>query len=279
VRDRIDRLKDTVYQHGPFNDRIYVMRTHREDLDDLLPYLANLATKRRYGKVIAKCPAGCGPAFEAWGARREATIPGYYGGNEDALFMARYFDDERQVERRPQDVTDTLAIATAKAKEPASRQVRNWDGEARVAGPDDLVEMSRVYRIVFPTYPFPIDDSAFLEQAMQDDVVFFKLAKDGRIGALASAEMDADNRAVEMTDFATLPEFRGEGAAQCLLGAMEEAMRQRGHQTAFTIARAYSTGMNVTFAKHGYAHGGTLTMNTNIGGAIESMNVWSKRLG
>jgi putative beta-lysine N-acetyltransferase len=278
VQDRIDRLKDTVYQHGPFNDRIYVMRTHREDLDDLLPYLENLTTTRGYGKVIAKCPAGCSAAFEAWGARCEATIPGYYGGNEDALFMARYFDDERQVERRPQDVADNLAIASAKAKEPASRQVRNWDGQAQIAGPDDLVEMSRVYRIVFPTYPFPIDDPSFLEQAMQNDVVFFKLARGGRIGALASAEIDADNRAVEMTDFATLPEFRGQGAAQCLLGAMEQAMRQRGYQTAFTIARAYSTGMNVTFAKHGYTHGGTLTMNTNIGGAIESMNVWSKPL-
>ena len=27
--DRIERLGDTVYQHGPYNDRIYVMKTAR----------------------------------------------------------------------------------------------------------------------------------------------------------------------------------------------------------------------------------------------------------
>jgi hypothetical protein len=45
----------------------------------------------------------------------------------------------------------------------------------------------------------------------------------------------------------------------------------------FTIARARSTGMNVTFAKNGYSFAGTLINNTNISGRIESMNVWYKR--
>jgi beta-lysine N6-acetyltransferase len=90
--------------------------------------------------------------------------------------------------------------------------------------------------------------------------------------------MDTANGAVEMTDFATLPELRGQGAAQSLLLAMEEAMRARGLQLAFTIARAYSAGMNVTFAKCGYRYGGTLCNNTNISGNIESMNLWSRPL-
>ena len=59
--------------------------------------------------------------------------------------------------------------------------------------------------------------------------------------------------------------------------ALVQAMRERGLQTAFTIARAYSAGMNITFAKHGYQFGGTLTSNTNISGKIESMNIWIGR--
>jgi len=50
-------------------------------------------------------------------------------------------------------------------------------------------------------------------------------------------------------------------------------------QRAYTIARALSAGMNVTFARAGYDYGGTLTNNTNICGQIESMNVWYKPLG
>lgn len=276
--DRIERFGHTVYQHGPYNDRIYVMKTFREDLDELLPYLAKLVSRRGYGKVIAKCPEPCAARLESWGARCEGRIPSYYGPDADALFMGRYFDDERACERRPEVVKDNLAIARAKADEPPSRQGNEWDRAAQPAAPGDVDAMSHVYRRVFPTYPFPIQDPAYLEQAMQNDIAFFKLTCDGEIGALASAEMDLANRAVEMTDFATLPEYRGRGAAQSLLAAMEDAMRERGLRTAFTIARSYSTGMNVTFAKHDYAFGGTLTGNTNIAGTIESMNIWYKPL-
>jgi putative beta-lysine N-acetyltransferase len=79
-----------------------------------------------------------------------------------------------------------------------------------------------------------------------------------------------------MTDFATLPEHRGENIALYLLDFMEKAMKKRGYKTAYTIARALSYGMNITFAKAAYKMGGTLINNTNICGKIESMNVWHK---
>lgn len=276
--DRIDRLNSTVFQHGPYNDRIYVMSTCKDDIPELLPYLENLAEKRRYGKVIVKCPGDCGPALEAWGARHEAIIGAYYAADTDALFYARYFDPERAQERDEDLVAGNLATARSKATDAPSSTADGWDHEVQPCGPDDVREMGAVYQQVFPTYPFPIVDPAYLEQAMKTNVAFFKLTRGGRIGALASAEMDLDHGAVEMTDFATLPELRGQGAAQSLLRTMEDAMRQRGLRTTFTIARAYSTGMNVTFAKLGYEFGGTLTSNTNIAGQIESMNIWSRPL-
>jgi putative beta-lysine N-acetyltransferase len=275
--DRIDRLGDTVFQHGPYNDRVYVMRTVPADLEELLPYLENLAGRRRYGKVIAKVPTSCREAFLGWGAREEASLPGYHG-DQDAHFVARYFDPDRAEERKPEVVAENLTIARTKAAEAPSAQGDGWDHEVAEAGADDAEEMGNVYQQVFPTYPFPIFDPAYLRQAMQNDVAFFKLCRDGHIGALASAEMDLDAGAVEMTDFATLPELRGQGAAQSLLLAMEAAMRERGLRLGFTIARAFSTGMNVTFAKCGYEYGGTLVNNTNIAGRIESMNIWSRPL-
>ena len=276
--DRIDRVGSTVYQHGPYNDRIYVMRTAAADLPDLMPYLEKLAVKRCYGKVIAKVPPPCAPALSTWGARREGRLPDFYGPGRDAHFMARYFDPNRRRERRPKLVARNLAIASAKAGEKPAAPAHSRDTAITEAGADDVKAMSRIYRQVFPTYPFPIHEPDYLRQAMCNDVVFFKLERAGRICALASAEMDLASGAVEMTDFATLPELRGQGAAQSLLQTMEAAMKARGLRLAFTIARAYSPGMNVTFAKCGYTFGGTLTSTTNIGGTIESMNLWSRPL-
>jgi hypothetical protein len=55
---------------------------------------------------------------------------------------------------------------------------------------------------------------------------------------------------------------------------MEKYIKELGLKTAYTIARALSYGMNITFAKMGYTYSGTLVNNTNISGRLESMNVW-----
>lgn len=143
----------------------------------------------------------------------------------------------------------------------------------------DAAAMAAIYRKVFPTYPFPIHDPAWLRETMESHIDYFGVEHGGRLVALASSEMELDGLNVEMTDFATLPEFRGRNLALHLLAAMEEAMRRKGMRTAYTIARAMSPGMNITFAKAGYKFSGTLVNNTNISGGIESMNVWYKSLG
>ena len=112
----------------------------------------------------------------------------------------------------------------------------------------------------------------------QENIAYYCVRNDNRIVALASAEMDHEGLNVEMTDFATLPDYAGNGYALFLLHRMEQDMRQRGYLTSYTIARSESIGMNITFAKLSYTCAGTLVNNTNISGQIESMNVWYKHL-
>ena len=81
-----------------------------------------------------------------------------------------------------------------------------------------------------------------------------------------------------MTDFATLSKYRGQGLASYLLKKMEREMIHQGMRTLFSIARALSPAMNMTFGNTDYLYGGTLVNNTNISGRIESMNVWYKHL-
>ena len=114
---------------------------------------------------------------------------------------------------------------------------------------------------------------------MQSHVDYFCVESNGLIVALSSAEMDVKNRNVEMTDFTTDIEWRGRRLATHLLAHMEEEMLARSIVTAYTISRAASYPINVTFASMGYLFGGVLVNNTHIAGQIENMFVWHKRLG
>jgi len=134
------------------------------------------------------------------------------------------------------------------------------------------------YDAVFETYPFPIQDPTHLRGEMEAGTRYFAVWEAGVPVAASAMEPGGAPGSVEMTDFATLPSCRGKGYATRLLTFMDEVAGRTGTRIAFTIARAVSFGMNITFARRGYAFGGTLVNNTQIGGSIESMNVWYKSL-
>lgn len=253
------------------------MKLHEEDSCEIVRNLDMLATSRGYSKIFAKVPVWARERFLADGYVEEACIPGFYPGGEDVSFMGKYFTKTRAREQEPQLVFDVLAAAETTAVISNSTPLPSGFS-ARIAGEADVEEMAKIYSEVFASYPFPIHDPAFLRAAMEDSTMFFAIWNSTTIAALCSAEMDVCSASAEMTDFATPPAYRGNGFALFLLRKMEEAVIARGIRALFTIARAYSYGMNITFARNGYRYGGTLTNNTNISGRLESMNVWYKIL-
>jgi beta-lysine N6-acetyltransferase len=277
MNDSIETFGRSVIHHGSYNDRAYLMKLHEEDRSEIVRSLDSLASSRGYSKIFAKVPVWAREKFLAVGYAEEARIPGFYPGGEDVCFMGKYFTETRAREQEPQLVYDVIAAA-GKTAVITSPTTLPSGFSARIAEETDVVEMAKIYCDVFASYPFPIHDPAFLRTAMEDSTIFFGIWNGATIAALSSAEMDVDSASVEMTDFATSPAYRGNGFALYLLRKMEEAVRGRGIRALFTIARAYSFGMNITFARNGYNYGGTLTNNTNISGRLESMNVWYKIL-
>ncbi|NIQ96743.1 MAG: putative beta-lysine N-acetyltransferase [Desulfuromonadales bacterium] len=277
MSDRIEDFGSSLIQHGTDNDRVYLMKLAPQDLPGIVESLERFAHLAGYGKIFAKIPGSHKAPFIEGEYRVEATIPGFYGGSEDAVFLGRYLKQERAEEKKPALVREVLDAARAKAgihdKTPLPQNV-----VCRPATAEDAEEMAEVYKEVFASYPFPIHDPAYLRQTMDDNVAYFGIWEDGKLIALSSAEMDREGENAEMTDFATLPQCRGRGLAHHLLHIMEEKMPGYGIKTLYTIARAYSHGMNITFAKCGYTYCGTLTHNTQIFGDLESMNIWYKNL-
>jgi len=277
MTDSFEIFGDSLIQHGKHSDRVYLMKMSGADLPELIPHLDSLALEHGYTKIFAKVPAGSEERFRKHGFRREAQVPEFYRGERDVSFMGKYFVCERVQEPRPGLVKEVLAVARDKQGEAEPSELPAGCSCRRLQ-PADTGAMAAVYREVFSSYPFPIHDPDYLRQTMASHVIYLGVFSGEQLVAIASAELDRDGRNAEMTDFATLPDQRGRGLAGALLARLEQVAAEEGVLTAYTIARAYSFGMNITFARSGYAFAGTLTRNTQISGDLESMNVWYKPL-
>ena len=276
--DVIETIGKSTIQHGPYNSRIYLMKLHKQDSHRIIPEMESLAHANNYEKILAKIPSGHEAYYKDHGYIREAVIPEYFNNGEHAVFMAKYFSSSRKQVNNQEQIQEVLSLALRRKH---ARGTGNCESSfsTQICRLGDIDEMIRVFRAVFETYPFPIFDADFLSGAIQKRQAQYYCARKGRrIVAIAASEIDWSNQSVEMTDFATLPEFRGQGLAGCLLKDMEQSMAKEGMRTAFSIARAISPAMSLVFAAKGYSFGGTLDNNTNIAGHIQSMNIWHKRL-
>lgn len=279
MNDQIARLGASLIQHGPCNDRVYLMHLAPGETETVIPAIEALAEKHGYSKLFVKVPDAAKEKFTEAGYRIEAHIPGMYSGTEDGWFLARYPDPSRaDAGEAKTAISDVLTAAKKTAATPTTCPLP--DGyEIAEATPDDAPALAALYREVFATYPFPVHDPAYLRDTMDDDVRYFLIKNGDTVVAASSAEVDHAGQNAEMTDFATHPAARGRGFCPVLLQTMEEEMRRAGICTVYTIARAAFYPITITFARAGYRFGGTLINNTQICGAFESMNVWYRSLG
>lgn len=277
MTDEIRHLGASRIQLGPDNDRIYLMHLHPNDHEDIVSRLDTLAARGGYSKIFCKIPSGAEALFTSRGYRVEARIPPGPAGTTGLVFLSRFRTAARA---HPSDAAETAAVLARVRRDPSPDLPPLPAGMrlGAVAAPE-AAAVAALYASVFASYPFPIDQPAFIRRSMQEGVAWFAV-RDGDRGLLAVASIEPSGipGAVEMTDFATVPAVRGMGLGRHLLRHLGDAARSRGEALGYTIARAGSAGMNLVFAREGYAFAGTLVNNTQIGGRLESMNVWYRWL-
>lgn len=275
--DSIAAVGKSTIQHGDENSRVYIMKLYKEDIDEVLRESDRLSEKNGYGKIVAKVPESMAGKFSISGFRLEATVPGFYHGREQGLFMGKFLDDKRSESSDIDEITIILDIAKSKESDSEEKYIEAGY-TLRQCTAEDSSDMANLYGEVFASYPFPIFDPEYIKSTMEENLCYYGVWHRDRLVALSSSEMDELNQNTEMTDFATDPSYRGKSLSQILLRRMESDMAKRGIKTAYTIARAKVTGINIVFSKAGYNYAGTLINNTNIDGSIESMNIWYKSL-
>lgn len=276
--DRIEKLScGSVIQHGHYNNRIYLLKVGDKATETLPLDLILKAKQNGYSKVFVKTPSSYADCFFKAGYSEEASIPRFYNSSERCIFMGYYLEKWRasEVDAATFDIIVHLAVNKAEASM-APLDANRF--AIRRCGERDIEKMASIYQTVFPTYPFPIHDPLYLLDTMRSHIAYFGVETDGNLVALSSAEIDRLAHNVEMTDFATLLQWQRNNLSAHLLLRMEKEMKQKGIKTCYTIARAMSPGINITFSRLGYAFGGRLKNNTNISAHIESMNVWYKAI-
>jgi len=274
--DKTDKLGKSMIQHGPNNDRVYLMKLHPDDADHIVEKLLDLAILKRYSKIFAKIPEWALDKFINNNYKIEASIPEFYNNKTRVYFVSLFFSAKRSFlsKKKRKEIEGIIELSSnyfnaAEISLPEDYSIQTLDN-------DHAKSVAKLYKAVFENYPFPIFKEKYILKTMKNNIVYFGVFQNDKLVAAASSEMDEESETVEMTDFATHPKYQGQNLSFFLLQAMEEEMTQRGIKTFYTIARAHSHGMNKTFGRSEYLFGGTLVNNTLIGDSIESMNIWYK---
>lgn len=267
MTDRLEKKHNAFIHHGKFSDRAYLTEIRPDFSVSDLEKIESIAVKAEYSKIIAKVKNVS--VFAENGYLCEAFFPLLNG--KKVSFMVKYLKTERMAVKNGTIITDVLKEAQNTAVKDHST-----DMHMRRLTANDSEALAGLYRQVFETYPFPIHSAGYLCETMAENTRYFGIFAGNKLIAAASAETDSGKNYAEMSDFATLEEYRRLGLAAALNSELEKSLYNDGVKCYYTIARSVSYGMNKTFAGCGYTFTGTLFNNTNIGGGIESMNVWYK---
>jgi len=266
--------KGTLIQHGKHNDRIYLLKLDTNDIPDIFKIMSELCHKNKYSKITCKVPKNMAPIFYSEGFILEAYIPKFYNSTEDVFFVSKFTNSDRIL-----NIEKNHLITFCEILKKENKWILNKDEfEIRELTLSDTPQISKIYRKVFKTYPFPILEEEYIQKTIMDNVRYFGAEKNGKLAAISSSEIDYTSMNAEMTDFATDPKYTGNNLAFKLLTFMENRMKEANIKTLYTIARLKSSPMNITFIRADYKFSGTLMKNTNISGDIESMNVYYKHL-
>lgn len=206
----------------------------------------------------------------------EAKIDRYYLGN-DCFFLVKYFTNERRNSQHW--VKEDQIIKGIFALENELRLQQLPIGyQLRKANESDAIRLADLYRTVFKIYPTPMNDPAYIKKCMNNETIFYICTVEEKIVSAASAEIDAFYHNAEMTDCATLPEYRQFGLMKHILVKLEEELVANKIYCAYSIARALSFGMNAALHQLKYQYRGRLANNCYIFNQIEDMNMWVKHL-
>lgn len=263
--------------HGKTHNRLYLMQTEQDNWDSLIPLMKGLAQEKSYDKILGRIPEEAMELFQSNGYQVEAKIPGLYNGETTGYFLADYLNEERgycnEKERKTIQSVKTIAQAANSATEDSYLALPE-NLEVRKLGRNDLFALIHLHKKAFKSYPFPIHKAEYILELIEQNHEFYGLFNQEELLVSAILKIHMEESNVEIVDFATHPDLNGQNLAYYLVQEIKKDFEEMDYKTMYSLVRATSYGLNITFSKHDFVFGGTLLNNTLIRDTIESMNVW-----
>jgi|SRR5680860_80839 len=233
-------------------------------------HLIHLATTNKLEKIwLWALPADVS-GFLRCGFRIEGNL---FRGNykEFTVSLAYYVSGSRGHSDKLQAEKDIIHTVRTK---PINQSPRLPLGiELKLLNEAYARQISQILTQVFASYPSPIENPQYIRSLIQNGNIFAGAFSHEKLIGVAAAYPDLILNRCEMTDCATIEEYRGHSISERLLRILEHEVQKHDSLTLYTLARAQSFGMNRVFHKLGYTYQGRLIKNCDIAGSFEDMNL------
>lgn len=241
----------------------------------LAEVLIDTARQERLDKVVVVARGSDWEEFLTRGFALEAKSHRYFQG-APGHFMSYFLTAERQVRDRLEEEQELLRSILEREQTPAGQLPEGYRLE--VGSPERAEDLANLYDAVFDSYPSPLTDPEYVRELMESGEGLFLLAvtDDGAIASVAAAEIDPEDGNAEITNCATLPDYRGEGLMATLVERLQTELTEQHIGCVYSMARAHSFGMNLVLHRLGYLYRGRLIRHAHIGGDFEDLNLWEK---
>ena len=273
----IENIDGALVYHGIMHNRIYFSEADNVNLDNLLQKIKDLAKKKRYEKILGKASEKELNVLKSKGFIMEAKIPGLYHGSVDGYFLAEYPNKQRYAN----DEKNLKTIATVKtiAKAANSSHSNSYfempvDFIIEKLTSSEFESLEDLYQKAYKYHPHQIKDATYFSKLKELNHQFYGLFQNGELLVSAILSINETESNMEIVDFITHPNYRGQNLSYFLVQEIKQQMDDLKCKTVYTMVRATSYGLNITFSKHGFLLAGTLTNNCKVLDTMESMNVW-----
>ena len=260
----------------PYNERLKLFGISGKDLrrSGLAPLIAgHKCVSGAYTKLTVYAYPGDKNIWHSLSFALEGSILGFFDDSSNAVIWTAYQDDER--EKRPLQVEHSKIMEDARSK-PLIRPSLKKGYSCELVTDRDSTEVSNLLKMLFEDYPTPISSKRIKDLIRSEKCLFRCIrARNGKMVAVASAEIDHGRQNAELTDCATLPKEQRKGHMVYILSMLENDLEELyGITNLYSLTRAGETGINFTFAKLGYLYTGRLFNNCRMPDGWESMNIW-----
>ncbi len=259
-----------------YNQRIRILDYTGPNYSEMILSIRRLAEANAFDKIICYAKTNDWQQFLQHGYVLEAVLKYYFAG-EDAYVVSKFRSQARVTSGSLLEEILLIEDIMSRPFETTSRSLpEGYD--LRLARPDDIPHLTKLYRTIFESYPSPLMHEDYMRTVFEKESVFAVITREDTIIAAASAELRPKKLTAELTDCATVKSERGKGLMSLILSFLENELRSRDYRSAYTLARSRSFGMNQVFYGLEYEFLGRLVNNCDIYGAYEDMNLWVKKL-